>query len=295
MRRSAAEAPGEYLAEIYGCVTVAFSAGCKPDSRRNVPLPFEGKVVLVTGAAQGLGRAVALAFAREGAAVAVADRDVAGAAATAGEVRNLDRVCCVIDLDLVAPDAPRLMVTRAVAELGRLDVLVNNAATWAVEPFLEITEDAWDKVFAVNVKALQFSLLAAARQMMRNGGGRIVNISSPASRMGLANYAAYAASKAAVDSITRSASVALGRHQITVNCVAPGRMDTDMQQATEQRFAALAGVDLASFVEARTKDVPLGRRTTPEEVAQAVLWLAGPHGAYVTGARLNISGGLELN
>lgn len=272
-----------------------FSAGSQAASWRNVALPFEGKVVLVTGAAQGLGRAVALTFAREGAQVALADRDAAGASRTAGEVRNLDRACCVIDVDLTAPKAPQRMVAQTVSDLGRLDVLVNNAATWAVEPFLEITEDAWDKVFAVNVKALQFSLLAAARHMIGNGGGRIINISSPASRMGLANYTAYAASKAAVDSITRSASVALGRHQITVNCVAPGRMDTEMQQETEQRFAALAGVELASYVEARTKDLPLGRRTTPEEVAQAVLWLAGPHGAYVTGARLNISGGLELN
>jgi NAD(P)-dependent dehydrogenase (short-subunit alcohol dehydrogenase family) len=260
-----------------------------------VPLPFDGKVVLVTGAAQGLGRAVALAFAREGAGVAIADRDGAGAAATAGEIKKLARPCSVIDIDLSVPDAPRKMVARAVAELGRLDVLVNNAGVWSVEPFLEISEESWDRVFAVNVRALLFSLQAAARQMMSNGGGRIINVSSPASRMGLPNYTAYAASKAAVDSITRSASVALGRHQITVNSVAPGRMDTEMQRETEQRFAALAGMDLASFVESRTKDVPLGRRTTPEEVAQAVLWLAGPHAAFVTGARMNISGGLELS
>jgi NAD(P)-dependent dehydrogenase (short-subunit alcohol dehydrogenase family) len=260
-----------------------------------VALPFDGKVVLVTGAAQGLGRAVALAFAHEGAGVALADRDGAGAAATGNEIQRLARPCCVIDLDLTAPDAPRKMVARAVAELGRLDVLINNAAVWAVEPFLEITEESWDRLFAVNVRALLFSLQAAARQMMSNGGGRIINISSPASRMGLANYTAYAASKAAVDSITRSACVALGRHQITVNSVAPGRMDTEMQRETEQRFAALAGMDVASFVESRTKDVPLGRRTTPEEVAQAVLWLAGPHAEFVTGARMNISGGLELS
>ncbi len=256
---------------------------------------FQGKTVLVTGGAQGLGRAVALAFARKGAAVAIADLDSGKACETAREVLDAGVRACVIEGDISESDAPASMVSRTVQELGSLDVLVNNAGTWSVEPFLEITESEWDRVFRVNVKGLLLCLQAAARHMRQNGGGAIINVSSPASRMGLPNYTAYAASKAAVDSITRSAAVALSPYGITVNCVAPGRMDTEMQRATEERFAALAGIDVGSFVERRTTDIPLGRRTSPEEVAETIVWLASPQAAYMTGARLNVSGGLELN
>jgi NAD(P)-dependent dehydrogenase (short-subunit alcohol dehydrogenase family) len=256
---------------------------------------FEGKVVLVTGGATGLGRATALAFARQQANIAVVDLNESAAQETANEVRALSRSCCVIRADVSGPGMPEQMVRQTVESLGRLDILVNNAATWAVEPFLEITEVEWTKVFDVNVKGLLFCLLAAARAMRQTGGGKIINISSPASHMALPNYTAYAASKAAVDSITRSAAIALGKHKITVNSVAPGRMDTAMQRATEPKFAALAGVDLETFVQDRTKDIPLGRRTSPEEVAGAILWLASPQADYVTGERLNFSGGLEVD
>jgi len=256
---------------------------------------LEGKVVLVTGGAQGLGRAVVLAFARRRAHVAIADLDRDKACETAREAAAMGARTCVIECDVSAPGAGEQIVSRAVEELGALHVLVNNAGTWSVEPFLDITEEDWDRVFRVNVKGLVRCLQAAARHMRDNGGGAIVNITSPASRMALPNYTAYAASKAAVDSITRSAAVALARHGIRVNGVAPGRMDTEMQRATEKRFAALAGVDVATFVERRTKDLPFGRRTSPEEVAETIVWLAGPEAAYMTGARLNVSGGLELD
>jgi len=256
---------------------------------------LSSKVVLVTGGAQGLGRAVVLAFARRGSRVAIADLDRDGACDTARAAAAAGARTCVIECDVSAKAAAEQMVSRTVQELGALDILVNNAGTWSVEPFLEITEENWDRVFQINVNGLFRCLQAAARHMRANGGGAIINITSPASRMGLPNYTAYAASKAAVDSITRSAAVALGRDRITVNCVAPGRMDTEMQRATEKRFAALAGMDLTDFVASRTKNLPLGRRTSPEEVAETVVWLAGPEAAYMTGARLNVSGGLELD
>jgi len=256
---------------------------------------FKGKVVMVTGGATGLGKAAALAFAGHGADVAVVDLNREGACTTAQEIRRQQRKCHVIIRDISEPGAPDQIVRETVEQLGRVDVLVNNAATWAVQPFLEITPEQWTRVFDVNVNALMFCLQAAAKAMRDNGGGRIINISSPASHMALPNYTAYAASKAAVDSITRAAAVALGRHRITVNAVAPGRMDTAMQRSTEKLFAAIAGVDLESFVRDRTSDIPLGRRTTPEEVAGAILWLASPAASYVTGTRINISGGLEVD
>jgi 3-oxoacyl-[acyl-carrier protein] reductase len=258
-------------------------------------LLFEERVVLVTGGAQGLGRAISLAFARKGASVAIADIDEAASSETASAIRALSRKCCTVREDITVSGAAEKIVQHTVAHLGGLHILVNNAGAWSVEPFLEITEAEWDKVFRVNVKALLLCLKAGANHMKENGGGRIINVSSPASLMALPNYAAYAASKAAVDSISRTAAVALATHNITVNSIAPGRMDTSMQRSTEQRFAALEGVDVATFIKSRTATLPRRRRTSPEEIAEAVTWLASEEADYMTGARLNISGGLELD
>jgi len=256
---------------------------------------FAGKVILVTGGASGLGRSVALSFARQGASVAIADMDAQKARETACAVAEFGHATCVIEADVCDQLTADRIVRCTVDELGTLDILVNNAGVASVEPFLEISENEWDRVFNVNVKGLLFCLQAAASVMKSRGGGKIINVSSPASRMGLPLYAAYAASKAAVDSITRSTALALAKYNITVNSVAPGRMDTEMQRRTEEKFAAHAGMSLESFVKSRTQDIPLGRRTSPEEVAQVILWLASPQADYVTSHRLSVSGGLELS
>jgi NAD(P)-dependent dehydrogenase (short-subunit alcohol dehydrogenase family) len=257
--------------------------------------PFKGQVVLVTGAAQGLGKATAMAFAHRGAAVALVDLNEALLNDTAAELRKAGGDSAVIAIDITISGAAEAIVQKTIAALGRLDILINNAATSSVESLLEVTEGEWDKIFAVNVKALFFLLQAAARAMKDTGGGRIVNVSSPATRMTLTNYTSYATSKAAVDYITRTAAANLGVHGITVNAVAPGRMDTPMQRVTEESNAAAAGVDLKSYIQSRTVDIPLRRRTTAEEVAEGIVWLATQTASYVTGNRLNISGGLELD
>jgi NAD(P)-dependent dehydrogenase (short-subunit alcohol dehydrogenase family) len=249
---------------------------------------------MITGAARGLGQTLSLAFADQGAAIALLDNNL-GLASTAELIRARDGCCCELLIDLAKQGAAADAVRETVEKLGGLDILVNNAGTASVQPLLEVTEDEWDKVFAVNVRGLFFMLQAAANHMKHHGGGRIINITSPASKMALPNYTAYSASKAAVDSVTRAAAVALGKYGIRVNGVAPGRMDTEMQRLTERKFAALAGMTIEEFVDSRTRDIPLQRRGTPEEVAQAILWLASDISSYVTGDRLNISGGLELS
>jgi NAD(P)-dependent dehydrogenase (short-subunit alcohol dehydrogenase family) len=257
--------------------------------------PFKGQVVLITGAAQGLGKATALAFASRGAAVALVDMNEALLNETASELRRGGGECATLAADITAPGAASSIVQKTLEQLGRLDILINNAAASSVEALLDVTEREWDKIFAVNVKALFFLLQAAARVMKDSGGGRIVNVSSPGTRMTLTNYTSYATSKAAVDYITRTAAANLGVYGITVNAVAPGRMDTPMQRLTEESNAAAAGIDLKTYVQSRTVDIPLRRRTTPAEVAEGIVWLATQTASYVTGNRLNISGGLELD
>jgi NAD(P)-dependent dehydrogenase (short-subunit alcohol dehydrogenase family) len=257
--------------------------------------PFKGQVVLITGAAQGLGKAAGLAFASRGASVALVDINEALLKDTASELRRGGGECAVIVADITSSGAGTAIVQKTIGSLGRLDILINNAAASSVEALLDVTEAEWDKIFAVNVKALFFLLQAAARVMKYSGGGRIVNVSSPATRMTLTNYTSYATSKAAVDYITRTAAANLGVYGITVNAVAPGRMDTPMQRITEEANAADAGLDLKTYIQSRTVDIPLRRRTTPEEVAEGIVWLATQTASYVTGNRLNISGGLELD
>jgi NAD(P)-dependent dehydrogenase (short-subunit alcohol dehydrogenase family) len=243
---------------------------------------------VVTGAASGLGRAVALGAAQRGAKVVVVDIDKAAAEAVA-------KACGghALAVDLIKGSAGQAVEDSAKL-LGGLDVLVNNAGYGASEAFLQMTAETWDRTLALNVKALALASAAAGRIMMAQKSGRIINITSPASRMALPNYTAYAASKAAVDAITRAAAVALAPHGIRVNSVAPGMMDTPMQRVTEEALARIEGRnDIEQFLAERTARIPVGRRIEPEEVAKTVLWLAFDAPDYVTAERLNMSGGLD--
>ena len=256
---------------------------------------FEGQTVVVTGAAQGLGKATSFAFGRRGAKVAMVDLNEPLLNDTVGELRDEGTECTGIVANIAESGAPQTIVETTTKLFGSLNILVNNAAVSSVEALLDVTESEWEKVFAVNVKALFFLLQASARVMKGAGGGRIINVSSPGTRMTLTNYTSYATSKAAVDYITRTAAANLGQYGITVNAIAPGRMDTPMQRVTEEANAAAMGVDLKSYIQSRTVDIPMRRRTTPEEVAEGIVWLATQTASYVTANRLNISGGLELD
>ena len=243
--------------------------------------------LLVTGGASGLGRAVALGAAQRGANVVVVDIDKAGAQAAA---QACGGHALVFDLIAHAEQA----VADGARLLGGLDVLVNNAGFGAGEALLEMKAETWDRTLGLNVKALALATAAAGRIMKEQKSGRIVNITSPASRMALPNYTAYAASKAAVDAITRAAAVALAPHGIRVNSLAPGMMDTPLQRITEEALARIEGRnDIEAYLAERTARIPVGRRVAPEEVAKTVLWLAFDAPDYITAERLNMSGGLD--
>jgi len=249
---------------------------------------------LVTGAAGGLGREVSRQLLARGCAVAICDIDAQGLAETerllsaqGGEVE------CIV-CDLAAEGAPQAAVGRAVGRWGGLDLLVNNAAYGVIEPFLEMTHRAWARTLALNVTALAMACKAAGRVMRAQRSGRIINITSPGSRMALPDYTAYTASKASVESITRAAAVALAPFGVLVNSLAPGMMDTEMQRSTEAEMARINGRhDVQAFLDERTQRIPLGRRAEIDEIAQAVVWLCLDAPDYMTAERLNLSGGLD--
>lgn len=250
-----------------------------------------GKVALVTGGAQGLGAAAARALAARGCSVAIADLNSAGAAAVAKEC-GPDGFA--IPVDLATASGPAAMIARVADHFGGLDILIQCAAAAPAEAFLDMTAEAWEAALLVNVRGLALAMAAAGKVMARRGGGRIINITSAGARMALPNYTAYAATKAAVDSLTRSGAVALAEHGITVNSLSPGMMDTPLQMRTEEIFCRLAGRDdLDQFKRERTARIPLGRRTDPEEMANSIVWLALDAPDYMTAERLNVTGGLD--
>jgi 3-oxoacyl-[acyl-carrier protein] reductase len=249
---------------------------------------------LVTGAAGGLGREVAIQLARRGCAVAIADINGEGVAETTREITELGAQAEAIIGDLTVEGAPEAAVEKVVARWGGIDILVNSAGYGVIEPFLDATYKAWTRTLALNVTALAMACKAAGRVMREQGSGRIVNITSPGSRMALPDYTAYTASKAGVDSITRAAAVALAPCGVLVNSLAPGMMDTEMQRSTEADLARASGrVDLQAFLDERTRRIPLGRRAEISEVAEAVVWLCLDAPKYMTAERLNMSGGLD--
>ncbi len=250
----------------------------------------EQRTALVTGAGGGMGREIARHLIARGIRVAIADLQAAGLAETAPASDAVFHIAG----DLTRDGAAEAAIAAVTGRWGRIDALVNNAGYGVIEPFLEMTRASWDRTLGINVTALAMLTAAAGRAMKDAGSGRIVNITSPASRMALPNYVAYAASKAAVDAITRAAAVALAPHGVLVNSLAPGMMDTEMQRSTEATIARLEGrTDIDAFLAERTRRIPLGRRAEIAEIAAGVVWLALDAPPYLTAERFNLSGGLD--
>jgi NAD(P)-dependent dehydrogenase (short-subunit alcohol dehydrogenase family) len=254
----------------------------------------KGKRALVTGVGAGMGREIAVQLAQHGCRLGLVDIDPKGTAQTATLCRDLGVEVEEIIGDFTLEGAPERAVDLLKARWGGLDILVNNAGYGVIEPFLGMTYKSWQRTLSLNVMALALACAAAGRVMQEQRSGRIVNITSPASRMALPDYTAYAASKAGVDSVTRAAAAALAPFGVLVNSLAPGMMDTEMQRSTEAELARVNGrEDLQAFLDERTRRVPLGRRAEISEVAAAVVWLCLDAPAYMTAERLNMSGGMD--
>lgn len=240
-----------------------------------------GRRVVVTGGARGIGAAIARRCAAEGARVGILDRLVEQGRATAADVGG-----AFCEVDLADPVTTRATLHRMIATLGGLDVLVNNAGILRHAPLLAIGDADWDEIFAVNVHAMLATTQVAADAMITaRTGGRIINLASMAGKVGGEGQAHYAASKAAVIALTRVAALELGAHQITVNCLCPGYVLTEMGASTRTEDDVRAWAALS----------PLGRLGAPDDVAGVAAFLASPDGAYLTGQAINVTGGMVMH
>jgi NAD(P)-dependent dehydrogenase (short-subunit alcohol dehydrogenase family) len=250
---------------------------------------LERKVAVVTGGARGIGAAICRRYADEGARVAVADILADEAEALAREV---GRGALGVPLDVTRRASIDAMVETVAGRTGGIDILVNNAAIFDMAPLLEITEASFDKQFAVNVKGLLFTLQAVAAQMVKQGrGGKIINFASQAGRRGERLVAVYCASKAAVISLTQSAGLALIKHGINVNGIAPGVVDTPMWDQVDALFAKYEGLAIGEKKRQVGAAVPYGRMGVPEDLAGAAVFLASADADYVVAQTLNVDGG----
>ncbi|WP_114913163.1 L-iditol 2-dehydrogenase [Acidibrevibacterium fodinaquatile] len=247
------------------------------------------KVAIITGGARGIGAAVARRYAGEGARVVVADRLLDEAKSVAAA---LGHGAFAVALDVTDPQSIAAMAAEVISQAGQIDILVNGAAVFDLAPITDITRESYHKVFRVNVEGLIFTLQAVARQMIAQGkGGKIVNFASQAGRRGEALVAIYCASKAAVISFTQSAGLALIKHRINVNAIAPGVVDTPMWDEVDALFAKYENLPLGEKKRQVGAAVPYGRMGRPEDLTGMAVFLASDDAEYIVAQTYNVDGG----
>lgn len=246
-------------------------------------MALSGKVALVTGAARGIGEAISRALAKAGAACCVADVDEVGAKTVVKDIADEGGRAVAVACDVTDPDQVGTMVGRCVAELGRLDILVNNAGITRDALGIRLKPADWDIVMGVNLTGTWLCSQAALKVMLKQRSGRIINISSVVGVMGNVGQANYAASKAGVIGLTKALAREGALREVTVNAIAPGFIDTAMTQALPEKIR-----------EELLSHIPLGRLGSPEDVAHAVLFLAGDGACYITGQVIHINGGMLM-
>lgn len=257
---------------------------------------FSGKTVIVTGAARGIGEAIARRFASEGADLALWDIDPSVSEMATQIQAEFHVRAIAARMDVVDSTAVEQSLEAAGEHFGRIDVLANNAGV--VQPMIRVTEtpdDLVDRVLDVNFRGTFNCARAAARRMSVQQMGRIINVASWFGKTGHAQFAVYCASKAAVINFTQTLAQELAEHGVTVNCVAPGNVDTEMHWRAIRDEAELRGVSYEEMSRLDRESIPLGRVASPDEIAAAFAFLASDDAAYITGQTINVNGGIEFH
>lgn len=241
------------------------------------------KIALVTGAARGIGKVIALSFASQGADVAVVDISLADAEVVASEIRNMGRRAIAVSGSVDNVEDVEAFVAKISTEFGRIDILVNNAGITRDTLLLRMKEEEWDSVLSVNLKGAFLCTKAVAKLMIKQRYGRIVNISSVVGLMGNAGQANYSASKAGLLGLTKSVARELASRNITVNAIAPGFITTSMTEALPENVKK----DLMT-------QIPLGRLGSPEDIANTAVFLVSDAASYITGQTIAVDGGMVM-
>ena len=247
---------------------------------------LSGKVAIVTGAAQGIGRAIATRLAAEGAKVAICDINEAVASQTAAEITAAGNQACAVRLDVTSLESAMAAVERVEREVGPIDILVNNAGWDKLEPFVESAPETWDRVIAINFRGVIHCCKAVAPRMQARGHGKIVSIASDAGRVGSMGEAVYSGCKGAIIAFSKTLARELARNNINVNVVCPGPTETALLQgvmATQPKV-----------LDAMKRGIPMRRLGKPEDLAGAVAFFASADADYATGQVVSISGGLTM-
>lgn len=252
-------------------------------------MKLQGKVAIVTGGASGIGRAISLQLAADGASVVIADLNLDLAQSTAREVSALGQRALPVRVNVTSSQEVKALVDRAVKDLGGIDVLVNNAGWDKLEPFVQSTEETWDKVIAINLKAPIICARAVLDHMMERKAGKIISISSDAGKVGSSGEAVYSGCKAGVIGFSKTLAREVARYGINVNCVCPGPTETPLLQSLMG-----AGDTGSRMLQAVIRAVPFKRLGRPEDIANMVSFLASDDADYITGQAFSVNGGLTM-
>ncbi|MCC7449344.1 MAG: SDR family oxidoreductase [Anaerolineae bacterium] len=257
---------------------------------------FSGQVAIVTGGGRGIGSVISRNLAGAGASVVIADRNLPAAQALADELNRADCTAFAIEVDVTSKADVERLIAAALQQFGKIDILVNNAGVNSFHLLVDIPEAEWDRLMAVNAKGAFLCCQAVAPHMIERRYGRIINMASQVGITGQRYMAHYAASKFAIVGLTQSAALELGPYGITVNAICPGTVSgTDMHAQTNQILSVIKGVSAEALVAEAASASALGRVQDPQDVADAILFLASERASYITGEALNVNGGTEFH